>query len=243
MELQDSLPRPLRKTVSIYDTIMSMKFTTPKLVDCAQHGPGSELFIVEGDSAARTLVRARNPENQAVFPMQGKPMNALKADAEDLHENVQFGTLLDALRVDLQHPGRPVEIPYERIVLLFDPDADGIHGRTLMLLFFYRWLRKTLDDGRVFDAHAPQWVVTSDKMSNAAFASTPQHLKKIREYLKEKGITGVKTKRFRGLGSVDLDILTTQCVDPETRELSVLTADHAENALTLFEDLRSLGRD
>ncbi len=220
-----------------------MKFTTPKLVDCAQRGPGSELFIVEGDSAARTLVRARNPENQAVFPMQGKPMNALKADAADLHENVQFGTLLDALRVDLLQPARPVEIPYQRIILLFDPDADGIHGRTLMLLFFYRWLRKTLDDGHVFDAHAPQWMVTSDNMTDAAFATTPQHLKKIRAYLKEQGITGVKTKRFRGLGSVDLDILSTQCVDPKTRRLSVLTADHAENALMVFEDLKSLGRD
>jgi len=219
-----------------------MKFTTPKLVDCAQHGLGSELFIVEGDSAARSLVRARNPQNQAVLPMQGKPMNALKADASGLHENVQFGTLLDAMRVDLHQPARPVEIPYERIILLFDPDADGIHGRTLMLLFFYRWLRKTLDDGRVFDTHAPQWVVTSDKMSNAAFATTPQHLKKIRTYLKEKGMTELKTKRFRGLGSVDLDILLTQCVDPETRKLTVLTAEHAENALTLFEDFRSLSR-
>lgn len=220
-----------------------MKFTTPKLADCAQHGLGSELFIVEGDSAARTLVRVRNPQNQAVLPMQGKPMNALKADASDLHENVQFGILLDAMRVDLHQPARPVEIPYDRIILLFDPDADGIHARTLMMFFFYRWLRKTLDDGRVFDAHAPQWVVTSDKMANAAFASTPQHLKKIRAYLKEQGITGVKTKRFRGLGSVDVDILKTQCVDPETRKLTVLTAEHAENALTVFEDFRSLGRD
>lgn len=170
-------------------------------------------------------------------------MNALKADASDLHENVQFGTLLDALRVDLLQPSRPVEIPYQRIILLFDPDADGIHGRTLMLLFFYRWLRKTLDDGLIFDAHVPQWVVTSDKMTNAAFASTPQHLKKIKEYLKDQGATGVKTKRFRGLGSVDLYILVTQCVNPATRNLTVLTAEHAENALTVFEDLRSLGRD
>jgi DNA gyrase subunit B/topoisomerase-4 subunit B len=220
-----------------------MKFTTPKLVDCAQHGLGCELFIVEGDSAARSLVRARDPENQAVLPMQGKPMNALKANASDLHDNVQFGALLDTLHVDLHQIARPVEIPYQRIVLLFDPDADGIHGRTLMLLFFYRWLRKTLDDGRIFDAHAPQWVVTSDKMTNALFASTPQHLKKIKEHLKDKGITGVKTKRFRGLGSVDLDILNTQCVDPKTRALTVLTAAHAENALTVFEDFRSLGRN
>jgi len=170
-------------------------------------------------------------------------MNALNASATDLHENVQFGTLLDALRVDLLQPNRPVEIPYEKIVLLFDPDADGIHGRTLMLLFFYRWLRKTLDDGRVFDAHAPQWMVTSDQMKEVAFASTPEHLEKVRDYLIGKGITKLKTKRFRGLGSVDVDVLNSQCVDPATRKLSELTADHAENALNVFENFRSLGRD
>ena len=220
-----------------------MKFTTPKLVDCDQHGPQSELYIVEGDSAARTLVRVRNPEFQAVIPMQGKPMNAIKASAIDLQKNVQFGALLDALRVDLLEPDRPVEIPYKKIILLFDPDADGIHGRTLMLLFFYRWLRKTLDDGRVFDSHAPQWMVTSNSMAEAAYAATPEHLKKIRDYLKENGATDLKTKRFRGLGSIDASILDTRCVDPSTRNLSLLTADHAENALDLFEDLRSLGRE
>ena len=220
-----------------------MKFTTPKLVDCDSHGTGSELYIVEGDSAARTLLRARNPITQAVIPMQGKPMNALNASATELHKNVQFGTLLDALRADLLHPGRPVEIPYEKLILLFDPDADGIHGRTLMLLFFYRWLRKTLDDGRVFDSHAPQWMVTCSNMTNAVYAATPNHLNQVRDHLKENGATDIKTKRFRGLGSIDAAILKTRCVEPSTRNLSLLTAEHAENALTLFEDLKSLGKD
>ena len=215
-----------------------MKFTTPKLVDCLSHGAGSELYIVEGDSAARTLRRVRNRVNQAIVPMQGKPMNGLNATATELHKNLQFGTLLDVLRVDLLNPDRAVEIPYEKIILLFDPDADGIHGRTLMLLFFYRWLRKTLDDGRVFDSHAPQWMVTSSNMTNAVYAATPEHLNKVRNHLKENGATGLKTKRFRGLGSIDAAILNTRCVDPETRNLSVLTAEHAENAMTLFENLR-----
>ena len=219
-----------------------MKFTTPKLVDCDQHGPQSELYIVEGDSAARTLVRVRDPAFQAVIPMQGKPMNAIKASANDLHQNIQFGLLLDTLRVDLFQPNRPVDIPYQRIVLLFDPDADGIHGRTLMLLFFHRWLRALLDEGRIFDAHAPQWVVTSDRLEKPAYASTPEHLDKIRAYLKQQGITNLKTKRFRGLGSVDVELLRDQCVDPKTRKLNVLTAEHADNALALFEQLRGIGR-
>lgn len=217
-----------------------MKYTTPKLVDCEQHGPRSELFIVEGDSAARTLLRIRNSAHQAVLPMQGKPMNTINASAEGLHQNAQFSALLDSLKIDLNLPGRPVEIPYEKIILLFDPDADGIHGRTLMLMFFYVWLRKTLDDGRVFDAHAPQWMITSGDMKHVAFAATPEHLRKVRARLSARGATNLTTKRFRGLGSIDVSILNSQCVAPTTRRLNVLTAAHAENALNLFENLKVL---
>ena len=219
-----------------------MKFTKPKLVPCEGNGPDRELYIVEGDSAARTLGRVRDRATQAILPMQGKPMNAMKATASELHKNIQFGVLLDALKVDLLQPERPLEIPYQKIVLLFDPDADGIHGRTLMLFFFHHWLRGLLDEGRIFDAHVPQWVVTSSRLEKPAFASTPGHLKKIRAYLKDKGITDLKTKRFRGLGSVDVEIIKHQCVDPATRELSVLTAEHADNALAMFEQMRDAGR-
>lgn len=211
-----------------------MKFTTPKLADSQQHGPDSELFIVEGDSAARSVLRVRDPINQAVLPMQGKPMNAVKATAEGLHRNVQFGALLDALPVDLNQIPEPLTVRYRRIVLLFDPDADGIHGRTLMLLFFYRWLPALLDAGRVYDAHAPQWVVTSEALSKAAYAGTPEHLGRIKAYFKQQGATDLKTKRFRGLGSVDAEILKSQCVDPATRTLCVLKPEHAQNALALW---------
>lgn len=216
-----------------------MKFTTPKLADCQQHGPDSELYIVEGDSAARSVLRVRNPLTQAVLPMQGKPMNAIKATADELHRNIQFGSLLDTLNVNLKQIAAPLSIRYQKIVLLFDPDADGIHGRTLMLLFFYRWLPELLDAGRIYDVHAPQWVVTSTKMSESAYASTPEHFGRIKAYLKQQHVTDIKTKRFRGLGSVDAEILKSQCVDQKSRTLSVLTREHAVNALALFERLRS----
>ena len=76
-------------------------------------------------------------------------------------------------------------------------------------------------------------------MANRIFASTPQHLEKIRKHLEEKNITDSKTKYFRGLGSVDLDILDSQCVDPETRELTTLSAEYAEAALAVFENLKT----
>lgn len=166
-------------------------------------------------------------------------MNAMKATATELHQNVQFGVLLDTLRVNLNRLSDPVPIRYSKIVLLFDPDADGIHGRTLMLLFFYRWLPALLDAGRVYDVHAPQWVVTSERLSEAAYASTPEHFNRIKAYLKKQGVSDIQTKRFRGLGSVDVEILRSQCVDPATRTLNVLSREHADNALVLFEQLRA----
>lgn len=218
-----------------------MQFSTSKLSDCTNHGPGSELFIVEGDSAARTVDRLRRKAYQGVLPMQGKPMNAMKASASEICKNVQFSAVLQSLNIGLKEKLDPSDIEkvcYEKFILLFDPDADGIHSRTLMLLFFYRWLRPLLDSGRVFDVHAPQWEITADGFKDAAYAYTKDHLEKIRAHLKAQGITELKTKRFRGLASVDAHILDAQCIDPDTRRLRELRAQDASAAMEMFEQMR-----
>ena len=219
-----------------------MRFSAPKLEDCSQHGSGSELFIVEGDSAARTVNRIRNPASQAVFPMQGKPMNATKADLDDLLENAQFAALEKSLGIDLYEPLDLDRLRYGKIILLFDPDADGIHARTLMLFFFYKWLRPLLDAGHVFDTHAPQWEITSERLKTAVYADTEWHFAKIKKQLESRGVSDIKIKRYRGLASVDDKVLYRQCVDASTRELLVLSAENAEAALELFEQMRQMGR-
>ena len=219
-----------------------MRFSAPKLEDCTEHGPGTELFIVEGDSAARTINRLRRTTNQAVFPMQGKPMNATKAGREDLLNNAQFSALSKALGMDLRDPSGIRDLRYERYILLFDPDADGIHSRTLMLLFFYKYLRPILDAGRVFDAHAPQWQIHCEEYDEPIFAQTENHFTRIKEHLRANGIEELKVKRFRGLASVGAEVLFHQCVSEETRSLSVLSAENAELALDMFESMRDLGR-
>lgn len=219
-----------------------MRYSTPKLIDCkhdcAVDRPATELFLVEGDSAARTLTQIRDPEFQAILPMQGKPMNALKAGPKQLARNPQFAALLNALGIDLSNTDLESDIRYDKIILLFDPDADGIHSRTLMLLFFFRWMRWWLDAGRIFDTHAPQWQLQIPGQQQPLFASTPEHLSKIREQLRSRGIEGVQSQRFRGLGSIAGDILLRLCVDPETRKLDCLSADHARQAIAIFEQMR-----
>ena len=223
-----------------------MRFSAPKLIDCSNAGRdadrATELFVVEGDSAASSISRVRDASFQAILPMQGKPMNAVKADLEDLKRNVQFAALFDALGVDLANQNREEDIRYEKIILLFDPDADGIHARTLMLLFFHKWMRWWLDAGRIFDVHAPQWEIVSPALPQPAYAATPDHLQLVRQHLQDQGVTEIKTRRFRGIGSIDGPILKKRCVDPETRELTTLTAQHAQAAMEVFRDLRATGR-
>jgi DNA gyrase subunit B len=135
-----------------------------KLEDCVNHGAnsGAELFLVEGDSAMTSASAVRDPQFQAVLAMQGKPLNALKASADKVHKNLLFQRLSSALNVALmdesQQTGlafepRLANLRYSKVILLFDPDADGIHCSALMQMFFYKWMRPLLDEQRIEMAH------------------------------------------------------------------------------------------
>ena len=218
-----------------------MRFITPKLLDCHNHGTGSELLIVEGDSAALALTRIRNEANQAILPMQGKPMNATRASAKELSNNVQFAALLNSLRIELKEDTTAIDLvglPYDKFILLFDPDADGIHSRTLMLLFFYRWLRPLLVNGQVFDAHAPQWEISSRRMAQPAYATTKAQLEKLRNHLRNQGVEQTQSKRYRGLANVPATTISQLCVDPETCWLRPVGVHDAEAAIQIFDQLR-----
>ena len=108
-----------------------------KLDDAAVHGGGSgaELFVVEGDSAAASVSRVRDPRFQAVLPMQGKPLNAVKASRQKVVSHAFFGPLIAALGTGIDADFRLGGLRYDRVLLLMDPDADGIHCGVLMLLF------------------------------------------------------------------------------------------------------------
>jgi DNA gyrase subunit B len=135
-----------------------------KLEESALHGTesGAELFLVEGDSAAASVCSLRNNRLQAVLAMQGKPMNAMKASPVKVVENVLFQRLAKALAVELVDEEAQIGLPltdrlgqlrFAKIILLFDPDADGIHCNALMQLFFYRWMRPLLESGRIEAVH------------------------------------------------------------------------------------------
>jgi DNA gyrase subunit B len=212
-----------------------------KFDDCVVHGrgAGSELFIVEGDSAASAVAAICNAQTQAVLPMQGKPLNALRASAERVGEFPLFKQLVAALGVSLtdRKTGEVSDIArsrFDRVLMLFDPDADGIHCGALMLMFFYRWMRPLLENGMVHMVRPPLFLLTAAEHDEPFHAYSPEHAGKLIAELKRRGAGNVKTHHHRGLASIDPKLLASACVHPQTRKADVMRAEDAEEAMRVF---------
>lgn len=228
-----------------------------KLEDCRARGPGSkaELFLVEGDSAAGAVTVLRNPGFQACLPMQGKPLNAMRASAAKVQTNELYQRLSESLGLPLRDAEAPCAqlklafeepvnldklgaLGFERVLLLFDPDADGIHIGALILMFFYRWMRPLLSAGGIEMVRAPlfslAWFEPDSTQTSNAFAYSVAHCLEIQSELKNRGIGQVETRHFRGLGSIDQALLHTTCIQPSTRKTQVMTLDDARSAIAVF---------
>ena len=215
---------------------MYFKNTPVKLTDSRRHGAGTELFIVEGDSAASTVAALRDGQFQAVLPMQGKPLNAIKASAEKVAAYPLFKALNESLGIDHSRPTADLfvwdDLRFERLVLLFDPDADGIHSGALMLMFVYQYLRPLLDQGRVLMIHAP-WVQISLTGQQPLYAYSEAQALTLTQHLRAQGKTP-QVVRYRGLSGIDRAILMQTCIDPATRNARVMTEQDALAAIEIF---------
>ena len=216
-----------------------------KLDDCACHGIGSgaELYVVEGDSAAGAVSRMRNAAYQAVLPMQGKPLNTVRATARKVVANPWFAALTQALGTGLGDAFALQALRYERVILLMDPDADGIHCGALVTLFFYRWMRPLLDDGRVGIVRAPLATLAVASPGHPEHAehhvrSEPE-LRATAERLQAQSAAPVVVRRYRGLAGTDLPVLAATCIDPATRTLRRVGAADAQAAIAVFGGGRS----
>jgi DNA gyrase subunit B len=237
-----------------------------KLEDCRDHGLGSnaELFIVEGDSAAGAVTVLRNAGFQAALPMQGKPLNALRASPAKVQGNQLYQRLSESLGLPLMdfNALRDVEaeaqgeiqgqarhqlpqaydylrsLRFERVLMLFDPDADGIHIGALMLMFFYRWMRPLLESGHIEMVRAPlfslAWNEPGATSLTKAFAYSVSHSLAIQAELKSRGIMLADLHHFRGLGSIDQALLNETCVDPMTRKTQTMYLEDAHSAIAIF---------
>ncbi len=205
-----------------------------KLIDSTQHGAGTELFIVEGDSAAGAVASVRDGQTQAVLPMRGKPLNAVKAGHDKTRAFPLYVALLNALGCGYGEACDASKARYERIVLLMDPDADGIHCGALMLMFCYRGLLPLLESGRVLLALAPMASVSSASVDQPLLPHTDAEFRSLLKQFSERGITDVQTTRYRGLAGIDLPTLAHTCLHPSTRRTRVLTPADAQEAIAVF---------
>jgi DNA gyrase subunit B/topoisomerase-4 subunit B len=208
-----------------------------KLDDCQSHGPGSgaELFVVEGDSAADSVSRVRDAAFQAVLPMQGKPLNALKATERKVAGHPLYQALADAIGAGIGDRFDLTACRYERVLLLMDPDADGIHCGVLMLMFFQRWMPARLDAGRVELVRPPWGEVLADGEAAPRLAFSEPELQLLADGLRERG--GVVARRYRGLAAIDPRLLADTCVAPASRRTSPVSAAAAAVMIGMFNGL------
>jgi DNA gyrase subunit B len=211
-----------------------------KFYDSQEHRLGAyqELFIVEGDSAAQAVAAVRDPSFQAVLPMQGKPINAMKARAADVDRYELFVTLLAALGFDSPASIQTKACRFGRIILLFDPDADGIHCGALFLIYIYRRLKLLLDAGKICLVQAPlvrlSWAAAASDSTDELFCYSMEQARKHVHELESKGVPEIRKTRYRGLASLEHDSLLKTCVAPKTRKINRLRSEDAEAAVAMF---------
>ena len=214
---------------------------TAKLIDSQQHGPQAELLLVEGDSAARSAASMRNPQFQGVLPLQGKPLNALKAQASKIAESPLFAQLAQAL--GLASPcamtdSECAQLRYARLVLLFDPDADGIHIGALVLLYLHRCLPALLAQQRVVMVRPPMFALqladTDSGEITTRYAYSPQHHTALKAQCALENLTVLESHGYRGLGSIPPEVLRASCIDPATRHAHAVTAADMQAVLQVF---------